>query len=266
MDVPAITVVDASGAEVALHQGYKRIVSLVPSITESLIELGAADRLVGRTRYCIHPRERVRGIPTLGGTKDPDLEKIVALRPDLVLANREENLPDHIAALRSMAIQVYVNEPRSVSDALEMVQLLGHVTNTQVNAAAIIAEARRELESQRSRKLRVAVPIWRDPWMLAAGDTYIAGMLRTLGCTPVFPEGASRYPEVSIEAFVALECDLVLLPSEPWHFKQSDANWLSKQFADAGKQPRIALCAGEDLMWFGTRTSGALRRLKHLLS
>lgn len=278
-----LEVTDATGQYLVVHTPAKRVVSLVPSVTESVIALGAGESLVGRTRYCIHPSDRVKAVARLGGTKDPDLEAIVALKPGLVLANREENLEKDILFLRDAGVTVHVCEPRSPDDALAYVALLGLMFDRIEEAAAIVydgervlhelAEAKTEREALDRIRVapkgveRVAALVWRNPWMVAGGDTYISGVLEALGLVNAY--GSSpRYPRVEIADLAAERPDVILLPSEPYEFKREHATELEGLLAEAGmaRTPRMVLCNGEDLMWFGSRTPAALRRLRQVLA
>lgn len=265
-----VTTTDVTGHTIRVAAPVQRIVSLVPSITESLIALGARKTLVGRTVYCIHPERVVNKIPTFGGTKDPDLDGILKLRPDLVLANREENLAPHVGTLREKGVCVHVSEPKTVTDAMDLVMWLGAFTDTEGSAYRVTAHGLwsakhlpRPMTKVDSRP-RILVPIWREPWMVAGPDTFIAGVLTALGCDVIVPEGSERrYPLVAQEVLSQLNPDAVLLPSEPYSFTSEHVSEITRvcHAAPASACGRIALCQGEDLMWFGTRTPGALQRL-----
>jgi len=293
--VTPLEVIDASGTGMSIPTPVVRAVSLVPSITETLFALEAGDCLVGRTRYCIHPDPDVRAIERIGGTKDPDVARIVALAPDLVLANREENLAPHIAELRAAGIPVHVSEPRTPDDALALVAFLGMAFERIEEAAAIVYQGELvlhelgEAASERAAidglrliprgKLRATALVWREPWMVAGGDTYIGGVLEALGFANAFGK-RDRYPRVSVEELVAARPDVVLLPSEPYEFDEDDAAELAGLMGEvrgtggvagahagpAMPAPRLVLCSGEDLMWFGSRTPEALRRLRQVLA
>src|SRR5215813_1155285 len=174
--------IDASGVAVELDRRPLRIVSLVPSVTETLCALGLADALVGITVYCVEPRAIVGGKTKIGGEKNPDLEKIRGLEPDLVIANVEENLREHVDALRAWGIPVWVTYPRTVLDAIRMVRDLGAVTGA-VEPASGLADGLERLhdavsaETSRARPVPVFYPIWRSPYMTINRDTYIHDVL-----------------------------------------------------------------------------------------
>jgi ABC-type hemin transport system substrate-binding protein len=275
--------VDATGMRIEFTPPVRRVVSLVPSVTESVFALGAGGALVGRTRYCIHPANDVRAVARIGGTKDPDVEAIVSLNPDVVLANREENLEKDIVRLRDAGVTVHVCEPKSPDDALAYVAFLGMLLDRIEEAAAIVysgeavlhelSETLREREALDRLRVsprgvqRVAALVWREPWMVAGGDTYISGVLNALGLVNAFA-ASPRYPRVDISELAAARPDVILLPSEPFEFTPAHAIELEHVLSDHGaaNPPRMVLCNGEDLMWFGARTPGALRRLRHVLA
>ncbi|MCA8939803.1 MAG: ABC transporter substrate-binding protein [Planctomycetes bacterium] len=274
---------DASGEVVEIAQPATRVVSLVPSITETLFALDKGQTLVARTRYCIHPAPEVRSIKHAGGTKDPDLDAIVAIKPDIVFANKEENLAEHIKILRDAGITVHVSEPKTPDDALRLVALIGSAIDEIETAAAVVlkgeqvlAELRQANEERLQARLlrmkqtpapRALAMIWQDPWMAAAGDTYIGGMIRELGAENPL-ESRSRYPELSDTEIMALQPNLVLLPSEPYPFQEAHRHAFCEHFPSlpAVKEGRVFLCSGEDLMWFGARTPAALKRLRRFFA
>jgi ABC-type Fe3+-hydroxamate transport system substrate-binding protein len=161
--------VDASGVAVELASAPRRIVSLVPSITETLCALGLADALVGITVYCVEPRELVKGKTRVGGEKNPDLEKIRSLEPQLVIANIEENLRDHVETLRSWSIPVWVTYPRTVADGIRLVTELGAVTETQARASASWVRSSRSTSACEARPR--GAHRWRSSIRSGAGRT-----------------------------------------------------------------------------------------------
>ncbi|MCK6439230.1 MAG: helical backbone metal receptor [Planctomycetes bacterium] len=262
---------DITGAEVSLRLPLRTIVSLVPSITETIFSLGAGERLVGRTRYCIEPKDRVQGIERVGGTKDPAIGRILELKPDIVLANREENRREDIETLRAGGLQVYVTEPQSPAEAMADVEIYGRMLEKTAEAAVFVSRTHRllnELKSQRQvRAPRVVCLIWREPWMAVGRDTYIGGMIRALGGVNVFENATERYFEISADGLREANPDILLLPSEPYHFRERHVAELREMLvgllcAHGG----IRLCNGEDLSWFGARTPDALERLRDVAS
>lgn len=250
-----IRVVDALGAEVRLEGPARRVVSLVPSVTETLFDLGCGDQLRGCTRFCVHPAEGVAGLPKVGGTKDPDLGAIRALAPDLVLANREENREADVEALRSFA-PVHVSYPRDVPGLLAYLAELGVMLGAPGAACDAIDRIERAQRAfvRPARAPRVLYLIWREPWMAAGPDTFIDGMLRECGFENALRAVASRYPEVDLRAYQG-SLDAVLLSSEPFPFAERHR---AETAAASGLDPaRVQLVSGEAFSWFGSRTAGA---------
>jgi ABC-type Fe3+-hydroxamate transport system substrate-binding protein len=239
-----------------------RIVSLCPSITESLVALGLGGSLAGVTRYCVHPREALQGIPRVGGTKNPDLEAIAALGPDLVFSNAEENRDADVAEL-SMRHRVDVSHPTRVADVPPLLRHLGELTGTRAVAEGWARAVEEKLAAARAvRPVRFAYLIWKGPWMAAAAGTYISGLLETFGGVNVFPAASGPWPMTGEEQVAALAPELLVLPDEPFPFGDAErAHW-------NGILPsaRIALVPGEDFCWHGVRTLRGLDAAGQLLA
>jgi ABC-type Fe3+-hydroxamate transport system substrate-binding protein len=237
--------------------GAARVVSLVPSVTETLLAWGI--RPVAVTRFCEHP-----GLATVGGTKDPDVEAIVALRPDLVVVNDEENRrPDH-DALVAAGLLVHVTHVESVADVGPMLDALaravGHVGGRTAAGAHWGARAAAQAGIDVVPRRRAFVPIWRRPWMTFNAATYGASVLAALGIDGVFADAVDRYPTVELDAVAARRPDLVLLPSEPYPFAERHRGELRVVASD------VRLIDGRDLFWWGVRTGPAVERLRQVLS
>lgn len=262
--------VDASGATLALSRPPRRIVSLIPSTTETLCALGLAEALAGVTVYCREPADVVRGKTRIGGEKDPDLAKIRALAPDLVIANVEENLREHVDALRAWGIPVWVTYPRTVADGIRMIRELGAVTGADARAAAIAGELEAlyaEVTAATARRAPVPVfyAIWREPWMTIGSDTYIHDMLRVCGGANVFADSADRYPTVALDDVAGRRPAVILLPDEPYRFRRAHLGDFAP-YADvpAVRDGRIHLVDGKPFSWHGPRIADALRTLPAL--
>ncbi len=239
----------------------RRIASLVPSLTHTVCALGAGDRLVARTIYCVEPRDALAAVPACGGTKNPDLERILALQAEIALCCDEENKPEHRHALASAGVTVHTVMPRSLDDVDALLCAYGDLLG--VRAAA--AEARAELAAARQACAgrlagRAAALIWKDPWMAVGGGCHGDGLMRELGLANVFADRPG-YPAVTLDELAALDLDLLLLPDEPWRFTPADA----ARLADAGLARRAVAFDGKDLSWYGAWTAGGLRRLAALL-
>jgi iron complex transport system substrate-binding protein len=234
-----------------------RLVSLCPSLTELVFDLGRGDDLVGRTKFCVHPAGRVERVESVGGTKNPKVARIVELAPDLVLLNEEENRREDAEALAGAGARCHVSFPRDVAGTAQMVRDIGAVLERPADAERIAADierrAARVRESARQAPaVRYAYLIWRNPWMVAGGDTFVTAMLALPGGVNVFADHPERYPEVTPEELGAADPDVVLLSSEPFPFKERHAEELA--LATGLPRSRMHFVDGEYLSWHGSRT------------
>lgn len=237
----------------------KRVVSLVPSLTELVFWLGRGEWLMGRTRFCDEPRGIVEQVPAVGGTKDPNLERIDALQPDLVLANREENRREDVEALIGRGIDVLLTDPDTVPAAVAMVREVGRALDAEAAAEELAQEIEVLLaEPTPTSRTRVFVPVWKQPLMALGGATYGNDLLERCGATNVFAD-RPRYPEVALDEVGQLQPDLILLPDEPYRFKERDTA------AFAGIAPARVI-DGRLLWWYGPRMPDSIRTLRGLLS
>jgi ABC-type Fe3+-hydroxamate transport system substrate-binding protein len=258
--------VDATGREhlpVQPQQAPPRIVSLVPSITELLCELGCARWLVGRTGFCIHPAEVLRPIPKVGGTKDVNLEKIRTLAPTHLIVNVDENEKPTVDMLAQFVPNVIVTHPLQVRDNLALYRLLGGIFRAEEKAAALCAAFETEYAAvaalHGNRPARVLYCIWKDPWMTVSRDTYIAHMLAHVGWQQWASPEPVRYPQFKWSDELVRDIDSVLLSSEPYRFTEAHVDALEQQI---GKP--VQLVDGEMLSWYGSRAIQALRYLQRL--
>jgi ABC-type Fe3+-hydroxamate transport system substrate-binding protein len=263
---------DASGVELALPRPPRRIVSLIPSTTETLCALGLGDALVGVTVYCSEPAEIVRAKTRIGGEKNPDLERIRALAPDLVVANVEENVREHVDALRAWSIPVWVTYPRTAEDSLRMIRELGEVTGARAPAAALLGEleplyARVRAASAVRPPVDVFYAIWRGPYMTIGADTYIHDVLAVCGGRNVFGDRPERYPAVTLEEIAARRPAVILLPDEPFRFRRAHLDdFAPYREIPAVRDGRVHLVDGKPFSWHGPRLAEALRTLPALLA
>ncbi len=241
-----------------------RIVSLVPSITELLCDLGLADRLVGRTGFCIHPREMVRRIPKVGGTKDVNLDRIRAAAPTHVIVNVDENRCDTAEALRAFVPHVVVTHPLAPRDNLALYRLCGALFGRDAEAERLCdrfeaAFGRASAAGRDTPPAEVLYLIWKDPWMTVSRDTYVSRMLALVGWHTVPREAAVRYPEVALDEPAVAGAALVLLSSEPYRFRSDHVAAVSA----ATRRP-AALIDGEMTSWYGSRAIAGLDYLSEL--
>ena len=264
------SVIDATDTEINLQRPAREVVSLVPSITELVCSMRLGSRLVGVTKFCVEPAEIVTPIRKVGGTKNPDVERIIKLNPQLVLANREENTEEDVLALREAGLNVYVSEVRTAEEAQVEVdkigRLLGGISMKTGEAITEALEEQRHVQRMRPR-VRVAALIWRNPYMAVSGDTYIGDILRTCGAINVCEDaGRGRYPRLQLSDLVALDPEVILLPSEPYRFRERHAEELLAQHGmAAARHGHVYLCDGQNLTWWGIRTATAIREVVDLL-
>ena len=263
---------DDLGLRVALERPPKRVISLVPSWTETLFALEAGGMVVGATRFCVEPATELAAIPRVGGTKNPNLREIAKLEPDLVIANAEENRREDIERLREQGVPVLTTYPRTVPGAVESILRLGRVLDRETQAAALAREITLSVSGIEAAlgvwsklRLRVFCPIWKKPWMTFNADTYAHDVLRMMGFNNVFANAGERYPRVTIEEAVAHRPDVVLLPDEPYEFDRDDLEEM-KAMLPAALGRRVLLVSGRDLHWYGVHMVEGLRALNERLS
>jgi len=260
---------DAIGQSHAPATADARIVSLVPSITELLFDLGVGDRVVGRTGFCIHPRDAVRDVPKVGGTKDVKIDALRALAPTHVIVNVDENEAATAEAIRAFVPHVIVTHPNAPEDNVALYRLLGCIFGAEARAEQLAAELGNELDVCRAMQWpreRVLYLCWKDPWMTVAADTYIG---RTLACVGWdVPSqaggwsGAARYPVVVDLDAAAAGVDRVLLSSEPFMFRAQHVAELQQRLSATP----VELIDGEMTSWYGSRAIRGLAWLREFRS
>jgi len=263
--------VDAAGTRHAPARSDARIVSLVPSITELVCDLGLAAQLVGRTGFCVHPREVVRRIPKVGGTKDVDLDRLRALRPTHVILNIDENRKEDARALAEFVPTLIVTHPLGPLDNLALYRLIGGIFGREGEAEELcrkFEEAYAALQSAaRAFPLdRVLYVIWKNPWMTVSRDTYVSRMLALVNWETIQADCADRYPKIEINSDVLNGAGVVLLSSEPYLFREAHVAELRAE--PHMREKTIALIDGEMTAWYGSRAIeglGYLRRFRERL-
>ncbi|HKC60395.1 MAG TPA: helical backbone metal receptor [Myxococcales bacterium] len=280
-----LRVYDDRGRELLFIRPPRRVVSLVPSDTLNVFALGAGDRLVGRTRYCVAPEGQVERLPEVGGTKDVDVRAVAALEPDLVLCNQEENSRAHVEQLARLQLPVFVAFPRRVAEGLSHLARLARILGVEEQSRDLLRRglrALRDLEAEPRPPLDAFVPIWMEPLMTVNADTFISDALALAGGRNVFadrerryplqadlggaearPAGErdTRYPRVTLEEVAQRAPRIVLLPDEPHPFGEADARVFQNRLPGA----KVAFCNGRDLSWYGARSVDGLPRLRALL-
>jgi ABC-type Fe3+-hydroxamate transport system substrate-binding protein len=243
---------DLLGHEFDFTTPPRRVVSLVPSLTETLFDLAAGEAVAGITDWCIFPP--ALPLPRVGGTKNPRVDTIRALAPDLVYVNLEENLKRHADAIAAFA-PVFVTEPKSVDDVASLITTLGAIHARSERAHELVAE----LSEARftTSPFTFLVPIWKSPWMWCGGDTYVSALVESVGGRNLL-RGRERYPAMDLDCALALEPDVVFLPDEPYVFTEEDV----VAIRDASRARVVGPFPGHLLTWHGTRTTLGLRFLR----
>jgi len=226
----------------------KRIISLVPSQTELLFDLGLYKQIAGITKFCIHPADKVNTAAKIGGTKQLNIQKIHQLQPDLIIANKEENERGQVEEL-AKHYPVWISDIKDLPDALDMITKIGEITNKKTEARQLADDILLRFNSLRpiGGHLDILYLIWRKPYMAAGTGTFIENMLQLCGFTNTIK--AERYPELSEQDLIAADPDVVLLSSEPYPFSQKHINEFKKLLPNTN----IILVDGEMFSWYGSR-------------
>lgn len=245
------TFIDQMKHEVKVTSPPKRIISLVPSQTELLFDLGLDEEVIGITKFCIHPEEWFRHKTRIGGTKQYHFDKIALLEPDLIIGNKEENDEEQVRELQK-EYPVWMSDIHNLDEALEMIRGIGALTSREEKATSIVHKIKSafdllEQEMSGLRSLNVAYLIWRNPYMGAGHITFIDSMLQRLRMNNVFASG--RYPETTLEELKELKPEVILLSSEPYPFKEQHIEQIKSVLPDS----LVLLVDGEMFSWYGSR-------------
>jgi ABC-type Fe3+-hydroxamate transport system substrate-binding protein len=249
---------DQSGRNVEIPEAPRRIISVVPSQTELLFDLGLREEVIGITKFCIHPDEWFRTKVRVGGTKQLHIDKIKQLQPDLIIANKEENVKEQIEELAKY-FPVWISDVNKLDDAYEMIRGIGMVTGRRKEAEVIVKDIESGFQnldaivsdrgnSQNIIKPRTAYLIWKDPYMTAGRDSFIHDMMDRAGFCNVFGD-KTRYPETTVEELAGRKCEIIMLSSEPYPFKEKHVRELSGHLPDCN----VLLVDGEMFSWYGSR-------------
>jgi ABC-type Fe3+-hydroxamate transport system substrate-binding protein len=253
------TFTDQMQRSVSVAYPPQRIISLVPSQTELLAELGLLPQLIGRTKFCIHPYTQLSAVPIVGGTKNFRFSTIHTLKPDLIIGNKEENYREGIEELATQ-YPVWMSDINTLDDALEMIRQVGHVTNTEHRAGQLAIQIQQSLEEVRQiwKGQKVLYLIWKKPWMAAGKHTFIDAMLNYIGFENCISQ--SRYPQLTDNELRDLSPDVVMLSSEPYPFKAPEQADLQVWWPTS----RVILADGEMFSWYGSRLQHAASYIKNL--
>jgi ABC-type Fe3+-hydroxamate transport system substrate-binding protein len=240
---------DQTGRSITLDKTPQRIISLVPSQTELLYDLGLRDKVIGITKFCVHPKEWFHNKTKIGGTKQLRIDIIDQLQPDLIIANKEENLKEQIEELQKN-YPVWISDIHNLYDAAYMIRDIGGMTGKEEKATQIIEGIKNSFSQLNTTgpQLPSCYLIWREPYMTIGGDTFIHSMMEAAGFENIFRDRA-RYPEISIEELRMQHPQLILLSSEPFPFKQKHIDELQPQMPGI----KILLVDGEMFSWYGSR-------------
>ncbi|MDF1671878.1 MAG: helical backbone metal receptor [Vicingaceae bacterium] len=246
-------IIDQINHQFELTTTPKRIISLVPSQTELLYDLGLDDKVVGITKFCIHPKEWFNTKIRVGGTKTVNFEKISELKPDLIIANKEENTQSEIEVLQKL-YPVYTSDIFNLDDSLKMMEAIGEVTNTSKKATQIINQVKADFDSLKvsQNSMTVLYFIWQKPYMTIGSDTFINDMLSSCGFKNALTD-KTRYPELTEEEIKDINPDLIFLSSEPFPFKEKHV----KIFQETCPEAKVVLVDGEMFSWYGSRLTKA---------
>lgn len=258
----APSVIDDLCRPVPLEPAAQRIVSLVPGVTEALFDLGAGNRVVGRTDYCISPAAEMARLSSVGGPKTVEVERLVALAPDLVFADAEENDREQIEALLEAGVRVFVALPRTLADGASWLRRAGRLVGAEA-AARRYADEIDLLDVPPPPATRTGLClIWKEPWMAATAETFVGAVMAAAGVDNVAPAGEARYPSLSTGQLAALSPRLLLLPSEPYPFDGGHARELASLLPQATPLP----FPGEWVSWYGCRVAENVKKLRARLA
>ncbi len=247
--------------EIKLDHTPERIVSLVPSQTELLVDLGLEENIVGVTKFCVHPEHLRKIKKVVGGTKKVHYNKISALNPDIILCNKEENTPEMVKELEKIC-PVHVSDIISLEDAMEVIVQFGEIFGKTDISVSIVKNFNYDLSKFRSIQKtprKVIYLIWRNPWMAAGKDTFINTLLELNNWENVVHENDNRYPEIIIQDLEILNPDLVLLSSEPFPFKEKHIIEIKEHY-----KGQVELVDGEYFSWYGSRLIPAIKYFEKL--
>ncbi len=237
-----------------------RIISLCPSITETLFHFNLEDKIVGRTKFCVHPKPQIQKIEKVGGTKTVDFEKIKALNPDLIILEKEENTLEIYNELIDRNLNVHVCQVQNIKDSYKMIQELGELTDKSKEAKKLVEEIQMGFNEipKFSKSFQTAYFIWKNPWMVVGKNTYIQSILELLGLHNPFIEFESRYPEIKLEQLENLNIELMLFSTEPYRFKESHV----LEFQNTHPKIISKLVDGEMFTWYGSHQLQAIEYFK----
>ncbi len=254
-----ITVTDHLNRRVDYRFPPKRIISLAPAITNTMYALNLENEIVGRTRFCIHPKEKVEKAINIGGTKDLKINRIHELKPDLIIAEKEENTKEMVDTLEQF-YPVYVFEVQTVDDAFKMIRDLGTILNRHDLATRLVGQITTALTQLPNKNdKRVAYMIWKNPYMVVGENTYIQSMLSTMGLINPFTFYQGRYPEVTLDDLKNANLDYLFLATEPYPFREQHLSEMKQIIPNV--QPIII---DGEMFWYGINMLKSVAYFQHI--
>lgn len=237
-----------------------KVISLVPSITEALFDLGLTENeIIGRTKFCIHPEDKIKNVPVIGGTKNINIDKIRAMKPDLILANKEENVKEQVEALMD-DFKVLVTNVENIEDNYYLLKTLGNLFNKEERAQQFNLKIYDVLaQAKLSFPVKTAYLIWKNPYMTIGSDTFIHKILSEIGFENIFKD-KTRYPQIQMEDLA--DADVIMLSSEPFPFKEKHIEEMKLSYPDK----KIMIVDGEAFSWYGTHIAKCENYFKELLA
>ncbi|MDX1315979.1 MAG: helical backbone metal receptor [Xanthomarina gelatinilytica] len=258
-----MTIVDQLNRTIQIMHIPKRIVSLVPSQTELLCDLGLEPSLVGITKFCVHPKHLLSNKQVVGGTKQVHFDKIKALQPDIILCNKEENTQEMIEVLETIA-PVHISDIYTLEDCLELIHMYGNLFTVEDKAGKLVATIKQErLKFQEDIKglapLKTVYFIWKHPWMVAANHTFINNLMQEALFENLF-QNLERYPEIDLDKDIDGQVEVIMLSTEPFPFKDLHVTVMKNKFPQA----KVLLVDGELFSWYGSRLAKSFEYFKAL--
>jgi iron complex transport system substrate-binding protein len=242
-----------------------RIISLVPSVTETLFELGLGDQIVAVTRWCVRPSDQIKSKPKVGGTKNPKLNSIIEWKPDIVILDCDENRKEDADELEKAGVRTYSVFPKSIEDSVDLIRDLGELFAVQEKAISWIEEINdRKKSHETDRRYSSLILIWRSPYITINSDTYVDSAARMFGFDNIFASHSERYPRITVEDIRNLDPESALFPDEPYPFRLKHVEAFKEQFPTvrAVKENRLIHFDGTYIAWHGFGTLRALREFE----
>jgi ABC-type Fe3+-hydroxamate transport system substrate-binding protein len=262
-------IIDGMGREIEFKKTPERVISLIPCVTESLFELGASDKIVGITEYCIYPADKVKDIQKVGGPKSPNIDFIDKINPDLIFMDPDENRLEDFEVLQKN-YPIFIAKGRNIEDSIAFIQKIGDIWGTKSKADELVKSIRDylnelHLQNENSHPKKVLVLLWKKPYFVPSNNTYINSLIESYGLKNVFSDRVG-YFEITEEQLVESQPDIILLPDEPYLFTKEDESDLKVLFDQRNIPIKIKIIIGTELCWYGVRTLKGLKYISEIVS